>query len=673
MTDPSDGRRFTALTPRSDQQKQPEPASAGTAALAGGTTLAQFKGNAGTTQKDGAKEELKGIDLLKVYGRLFPGKTVLNTRGTETQVSCFNENGHSNGDRNPSMSINTATNVFKCFGCEAGGDIFNLIAYKQGYARADTSCPADKLHQAVYDANKLLNLGWEFHQASDGNWYRTQDHQKNRSKTNVVQFPAGFAAEEPVVQGAHRDSENPYDFGIESPEDMFVPELPWRDFLDNGTGMREYLELVSQDDIAEEYHFWNFMVLLGLLIGRDVTFADSPPVHGNIFVCLNGATSAGKSRSMGYIKRLMAHDDIKFDKDDPFTDGIKRVVQPGSGEVLTKSFIHESDDPASSVPPALTPGVKAPRVQKKKVVHPVRGLIEFEELSALITKADNKGSTIKTTLIEIYDCGMTVGGSSLSHGSYEADLPFGSVLSSVQPEVLETLFSGTNDAASGFLNRWLFIPGNHKKRQALIKPIDLDPIVPYLVDIRTWASDMKTHNGGTVEFARVNERDRFLAFCDQYIFPKEHINGLQRVHLLYKKLTLLACALYKTDHITDQALDLAERLVQWIVDVNGGQSIAALAESSDERHQKAIMKNIVKSGREGITPSVLKQRVSQSLGATYSVRDYDFLLKSLVRDDVILHYERIKLGRGRPLDRFVDPVHYDFWEEKIQQAQLKNN
>lgn len=639
---------LVALRPRGTAQAAPVAKAAGT----GGTNLSQLKGTGSQNTKDGAKEELKSIDLVKVYRRLFPGKEVASTRGTETQVSCFNKHGHANGDRNPSMSINTSLNVYKCFGCEIQGDVIDMIAHRMGYESASTGrCPENMVHKAVFDANNLLSLGWEFHQATDGNYYRTQAHQKAQL-AKVLNLPTGHVLNKP-----DNTPLNPAP-GINLPDDLDedgkVEPLDWRNLVENDTALRVYMELVSQDDIAEEYHFWNFMLLLGLLIGRDAAMADSPLVYGNLFVCLSGPTSAGKSRSMSHIKNLVSRDELKFDEDDAYSDGIKRIKQPGSGESMTKSFIHESPDPAAQNPgiAPLTPGGVPQKRSKQavpKVSHPVRGLIEFEELASLVAKSDNRGSTIKTSLIEIYDCGPSVGGTSLAHGSYEAFGAFGCVLSSVQPEILNTMFSGTDDSASGFLNRWLFIPGNHKKRAALGKTIDLDPVVPWLVEIRDWAADMK-NSGGKLDFAYSAQSARFVNFCDTVIFKHDHINGLQRLHLLYKKLTLLACALYHEDHITDRALDLAESLIKWIIKINGSQEIDKLDVHTDDKYQGRITQFLQKAGIEGLPPSVLKQRVQKGMKGVFVARDYEYIKNSMINDDLVVMFQPEGSRKKRLID-----------------------
>ncbi|AKL88277.1 hypothetical protein GMA3_100 [Gordonia phage GMA3] len=600
MSQPDNPNRLVALTPLRPSgaptpEKAAQSATDAPAALAGGTNLARFTGIA--SEKDGAKEELKALDLLRVFQRLFPGKTVTNTKSnSETLVSCFNSSGHSNGDRNPSMSINNSKNTYTCFGCETSGDILDMVAYKQGYADSLQRCPSEQVHQAVYDASSLLGLGWEFHEV-DGKYYRGP---ARNSSNNILHLPAGMVSDEPVVQ-----------LPIPEPEIENLRPLDWRNLLENDTAPRAYMEIVTTDDVAEEYHFWNIMVLVGLMLGRNATFRDGTPVQANLFVCLNGPTSAGKSRSMGYVKRLIASDELKFDPDDAFSDGVKVIHGPGSGEALTRAFQHESPDPAQQNLTPLIPGQPKPKRQPIQMIsHPVRGFVQYEEMTTIVKKASSETSTIKPMMIELYDGGLSIGGETVSQGSHVAEKPFGSILTSIQPGVLESLFGGTDDGISGFLNRWLFIPGVHKKSRPLTEYVDVDPVIPYLVEIRDWAEDLH-RQGGMMEFAYATELDRFTAFYESKLRDIRDTNGLQRIDLVYKKLILLGCAIYHEDHITERALEFAEYLIEWLIESNKFQKVEKLDSTKSKRMMERIKEILLKSGQKGIAVSQLAQRATK--------------------------------------------------------------
>lgn len=173
--------------------------------------------------------------------------------------------------------------------------------------------------------------------------------------------------------------------------------------------------------------------------------------------------------------------------------------------------------------------------------------------------------------------------------------------------------------------------------------------MPWLVEIRDWAADMKS-SGGKLDFAYSSQSSRFVNFCDTVIFKHDHINGLQRLHLLYKKLTLLACALYHEDHITDRALDLAENLVHWIIKVNGSQEIDKLDVRTEQRYQERITQFLQKSGIEGMPPSVLKQRVRKGMKNAFNERDYEYIKNSMINDDLVVIFQPEGSSKKRLID-----------------------
>jgi len=64
------------------------------------------------------------------------------TRTGWQKISCINEPGHMHGDRNPSASVNLTTGQYRCFGCEIGGDGFDLLFVLEGIK-------ADKVNEAL--------------------------------------------------------------------------------------------------------------------------------------------------------------------------------------------------------------------------------------------------------------------------------------------------------------------------------------------------------------------------------------------------------------------------------------------------------------------------------------------------------------------------------------------
>ncbi len=49
------------------------------------------------------------------------------------KVSCFNEAGHSGGDKNPSGSVHLGYGYYRCFGCELNGDGYAILRELEGW------------------------------------------------------------------------------------------------------------------------------------------------------------------------------------------------------------------------------------------------------------------------------------------------------------------------------------------------------------------------------------------------------------------------------------------------------------------------------------------------------------------------------------------------------------
>ena len=48
-------------------------------------------------------------------------------------VRCFNPEGHSHGDRTPSLSVNLGAGKVKCHGCDLAGDGFDVMLRLEGW------------------------------------------------------------------------------------------------------------------------------------------------------------------------------------------------------------------------------------------------------------------------------------------------------------------------------------------------------------------------------------------------------------------------------------------------------------------------------------------------------------------------------------------------------------
>ena len=71
-------------------------------------------------------EPLKAVDIKDVYQALG-----YELRGGHSNARCFSD-AHKNGDRNPSLGLDSKTNRFKCFSCGIQGDTIELVMQARG-------------------------------------------------------------------------------------------------------------------------------------------------------------------------------------------------------------------------------------------------------------------------------------------------------------------------------------------------------------------------------------------------------------------------------------------------------------------------------------------------------------------------------------------------------------
>lgn len=189
-------------------------------------------------------------------------------------------------------------------------------------------------------------------------------------------------------------------------------------------------------------------------------------------------------------------------RSDPTSKGTKRVGSPASAEALIAAFSKPVPDPSDP----------------KKVGYyaPVRGMIDFNELSQLTARSNRQGNALKPTLIALYDCDTVVSTVSVTHGEKTAHEPFASASTTAQPRALRDLVSQSDDA-SGFLNRWVFVGGPAKKKVSVGGAhVDITPTVKPLEGIFGWAASFTGHELMTWSDEAL---DRFDDFFHSVIEP----------------------------------------------------------------------------------------------------------------------------------------------------------
>lgn len=474
---------------------------------------------------------IDSIDILDAYAHWCNKMTpvVKGSQRESIMISCPIP-GHA--DKVPSAWVNLDKQTWFCGGCEIGGDAYDIAAYHFGYP-----VPAYKIGTRFHELRREMakDFGWTITRLAGGVSYIEAPVVETKAATK----PGLVIVAEPV--------DKPDDVVTTVTEmyeeyDSPVLGLNWRNIVPDGTFLSTYMNTVVVDDIPEEYHFWNAMIALGFAVGRDVRLYEGKPVYGNLFVCTIGHTGSGKSQASYHLGTLLTAA-LPHDWNDAFSKGVRKVSSPGSAEALIHAFQKPVADPTDP----------------KKVLFnaPIRGMIEFSELSALMGKASRMGNVSIPVLQQFYDMDDSVATSSMTHGIKEATKPFASALTTTQPRALKGLLK-KSDADSGFLNRWVFAPGVDKKRVAIGGDlIDITPAVGPLQEILAWASSF-----GPTDYMRWSDEafKLFTEFFNKIVYPEKmrsHEPLIQRVDLLLKKIILLFTANRKSALVPVEAVNEA--------------------------------------------------------------------------------------------------------------------
>jgi hypothetical protein len=478
-------------------------------------------------------DAINRIDIIDAYNK-WCGKSKPDAKGKREgiKISCPKPE---HPDKDPSAWINLDKQTWYCAGCAEGGDAYDIAAFSFGFP-----VPGYKSGATFHDLRRRMaeDFGYSFISApgipgkilvppSVPAPPRTDSEEEAPASTGDTSSSLA-----PVISITDDES---FD------EEIVFPTLDWRSVAEPNTFLEEYCRITSADDIPEEYNFWNGVLAVGMAIGRDVTLYDKTPVFANLFICLLGHTGDGKSRSYGHLKQLL-HAALPARWDDPNDRGVHTISSPASAEVLIHNF-------SKPVPDPVNPKIVA-------YYAPVRGMIEFNELSGLTGRTSRQGNVLKPTLMEFYDASKTISTSSMSTGKKMASDPFASVFTTTQPRALRELIKQT-DAHSGFLNRWVFASGQQKERMAIGgEVIDTRPAAPMLQEIHAWASRPR-ELGWSIEAV-----EAFSKFFHRVIYPAQMADEtglITRMDLLLKKLILILCANGKHEIVP---LDIVDRVLK---------------------------------------------------------------------------------------------------------------
>lgn len=561
---------------------------------------------------------VNGIDIITAYNKFAnKGIVVPGTRVEGIKVRCPNP---AHEDKNPSAWINTDKQVWTCGACELGGDKFDIAAWYfnmpvPGY-KAGKNFPELRARMAAAMGYTVTRNGPSI----------------TLTKEEKVTGPDGVTVE----SGAPKQPEELAPVTeirptLEPIEDI---SLTWKPLCAPGTFLDAYMQAASKDDVPEEYHFWNAMLAISMAIGRDATLRDLRPVFGNLFVCILGRTGSGKSKAK-YLLDSLLHAALPYSQTDPASKGVLRTNAPASAEALIWAFQKRVADPS--------------KPKGSDELHPVRGLIDYSELSSLIGRTNRSGSVLVPTLMQFYDMEATVSTVSRTHGTEAAYEPYACAITTSQPKSLRGLLT-MSDAASGFLNRWLFISGREKRRIAVGgETPDMTPAIEPLQKIHAWASD-----AGQIAWSQeaIKSFEDFFHSVLTPIIHDDETDMLSRLDLLAKKLILLFTANGMHDSVRPESVELMKQTVPYLLECYGVPG-AQVGTSLQEDMRTEILKAIVSfTTRKGKGPS--SRDINQIIKRKkYPLDLYNKTLRHMTDiEEIFAETSLPEGGRGRPTTRY---------------------
>lgn len=602
------------------------------------------------TPDDGAKARLKSYSIIDAYHRWFSPKDMKDSGGGNYLTNCFNNSGHSNGDSNPSMCLKTGDNIYTCYGCGISGDMLDLTANHAGISAGGDKVPDNRVHEAVksgcIDLFADMQDGWVLR---NNNW---QYDPVDMTGMFLVDFEplTDFNELEPLTPSTSIGSAN-----------IYTSDLQWRDWVPVNTPLRSYMEITSQDSSPEEFHFFNFITLIGLIMGREVRAREETDVYGNLFSCLIAGTGSGKSRTLIHVYKLLERSSkMWFDYDDPNTRGIDRISGIGSGESLVDNLGHSVLVPVVN-PVVQVQGTNAqpPTTTKRKEINPSpRKLIIWSEFSNLIAKTKVTGSTMFDKVLEMFDMHSNKMSAITRSYTSHAHNFFGSAISTTQLEVIRNLVD-VSDQESGFLNRWIFVVGTEKPYVAYPDPINIDPVFSQIDRLYTWMEFIAKSKHGLLykSVEAKKEGERFLTdIVNQRMKDPENNNMFGRADLIFKKLTLLMSANMMEQEISLEAIHQAERVwtfyehstltvIEKLNKDRGNEVIEYIESYVASRERKMT------DGVPGARPTELRKMVSKKFGL--DTNNANKMIKLAEQDGLVKLVKASTASSGRPKTRYM--------------------
>lgn len=386
----------------------------------------------------------------------------------------------------------------------------------------------------------------------------------------------------------------------ESNGDQAFTPLDFRTLVPENTFLYQYCSILLKSPSPDEWNLWNGIVGISSAVGKRIGMADIKPVYSNVYVCLMGETTAGKSIAKSYILSLIRKT-LPFLNGDPTSTGPRYVSGAASGEILLSKLRNEIRDPAklSSVLEVLR----------------VAGLAEYDELATVMAKSSGPSSNFVPILQGLFDGYLDVESSSFTTGDKVAPDPFMSMLTSTQPSMMQKLV-GREHVDNGFLNRFIFAPAIEKEvpEEQLLggEAISVEPSAPYLRAIHEWAVENEGRNvqwdPAALQLGRSWLKDVVVANKKKYGENKL----IQRTDLLVKKLMLLFTLNMRSSVVTTEAVEAAMKVYPYLMDSYKILDRELTTTESSELREKILLQAGRLTAKNGKPPT--KRELHDALG-----------------------------------------------------------
>jgi hypothetical protein len=477
---------------------------------------------------------INSLDILTAY-QMWCGKMQPKVRPGQKEnimVSCPRPD---HPDKHPSAWINLQLQAGNC-AIHGGFDAKTIVAWNLGLTTRGTDFI--KVRQAIGE-----RLGFRFvprlgggsdvilphsepKQSSEKN--RNRDKPDNSDKRDK---PAPALPEAKKVTDTEVVELYPSD-------NIILPSLEIDQILPKSdTFLDVYCGQTRGDEAPDEFHLFHGMVAIGMACGRQAALVSKWPVYGNLFICTVATSGSGKSQSKRHLTKLLKKA-LPYDYANPLNLGVKQIT-PSSAEKLVDTFSAPIRDPGNATLIGYAP---------------VKGVVHFDELASLLIKSQRVGNPLRQYLMEFFDMADEIRTQSMATDKV-AENPFGSCITSTQPEALEDILS-SQDNSAGFLNRWLYICGTTTNQTMFgSKIVDIDPAVPYLEKILGWAASFRDGELITYE---PDAKEAMVKFVENQVYAdmKDDII-FKRLDLMVQKMVLLLAANEMRKKVT---LDIVERV-----------------------------------------------------------------------------------------------------------------